>query len=169
MVFEPVTLGVVRLVYAVIQEFGEMREPVMYGVAAAPAPAYEHYESFSEASAIPQPPPVEIPHKVQPLTDSAIAALGPEHVVVTPLQAAKGRNGNVLPTLEQIIRQLQSQAMGAVMPSMAQFDESKPANWASAAAQMQRLNLSWEQLREKANLKPRERGLAMAHSNGVHA
>lgn len=52
-----------------------VHEPERLGVAAPPAPSYEHYESFSEASAMPQP-----------LTDATAATLGPEHVVVTPLR-----------------------------------------------------------------------------------
>lgn len=47
---------------------------------------------------------------------------------------------------------------GDVMPSLSQFNDAKPANWADAGAQMQRLGLAWTDLAEQAGLKPRKRG-----------
>lgn len=65
-----------------------------------------------------------------------------------------GHNGNVLPTREQVIKAVQEMAMGGVMPSQNTFNESKPANWATASAHLQRLNMSWNDLAVAAELTP---------------
>lgn len=62
-----------------------------------------------------------------------------------------------LPTLEEVIAEVQRQSMAGVMPTMAQFDTAKPASWATAQAHLLRLNLSWPGLAELAELKPNRR------------
>jgi hypothetical protein len=62
---------------------------------------------------------------------------------------------NVVPSLAEVVAEVQRISMAGAMPTMAQFDESKPAVWASAAAHLQRLKLSWPQLADTAGLKPR--------------
>lgn len=72
---------------------------------------------------------------------------------------SKGKRGNILPTVDQVVAELQRQAMGGVMmPSINQFDAARPANWAGAGAQMQRLGKSWEDLAKLAELKSRASG-----------
>jgi hypothetical protein len=149
-----------------------------------PEPAeYAEYEAYDD--------PHEELVQWRPVTPSpqAVATLGPEHVIVTPLKPKlpdpdiardrlagalangsdgelvsvinrqlRGRRGNVLPTLDQVIAELQHQAMGGVMPTMTAFDAAKPGNWASAQAQMARLGTKWNELAEAAGLKPNLRG-----------
>jgi hypothetical protein len=100
--------------------------------------------------------------KYSELAPQVAATLGPEHVIVTPLKTRKrkdvpqplGHKGNVLPTREELIAELQRQAMGGAMPSLMAFNSARPGNWATAAAHMQRLGASWEELRQEAGLKP---------------
>lgn len=71
----------------------------------------------------------------------------------------KGKNGNVLPTREELVAEVQRISMDKkTMPSLAQFDAARPAVWASASAQLQRHNLTWSQLAELAGLTPRQGG-----------
>lgn len=63
-----------------------------------------------------------------------------------------------MPTEAEMIAELHRQSMGGVMPTMAQFDEARPATWSSAAAHLLRLKLSWPQLAELAQLRPRKPG-----------
>lgn len=74
---------------------------------------------------------------------------------VDEAEQAKGRGGNVLPTLEQILKELRRISMGGVMPSMSQFNDARPANWATAQAQTMRLDTSWGQLAKLAELRLR--------------
>ena len=72
------------------------------------------------------------------------------------LPASAGRKGNVLPTLEDVVAELQRLSMGTgIMPTMATFDAARPGNWATAGAHMQRLHLSWDGLAEAAELRAR--------------
>lgn len=68
---------------------------------------------------------------------------------------AKGRKGNVLPTRQEIIAEVQRIAMAGIMPSQSRFNECKPANWADATSHLSRLGMSWEELREAAGLRSR--------------
>lgn len=70
---------------------------------------------------------------------------------------AVGRNGNVLPTLDEVIAEIKRQAMAGVAPSMSQFNDARPANWATVNSQMQRFDMTWHQLIERAGLKPNRR------------
>lgn len=70
-----------------------------------------------------------------------------------PKGRPKGRRGNVLPTVDELVAEVKRQAMGGVMPTLAQFNQSKPGNWATATAHLQRLGISWDQLRRRAGLK----------------
>lgn len=73
----------------------------------------------------------------------------------------KGKRGNVLPTLNELIAEVQRISMDKkTMPTLAQFDDARPANWATAGAQLARLGISWEQLRIAAGLKPNPRAAA---------
>jgi hypothetical protein len=65
------------------------------------------------------------------------------------------RPGVVLPTLDDLLRELKRQSMGGVAPSMAAFDIAKPANWATGQAHCKRLGMTWGALVEAAGLKPR--------------
>lgn len=60
------------------------------------------------------------------------------------------------PDLAQLVAEVQRQAMAGVMPSQAQFDDAKPATWPLVSGLCQRLGVSWDDLRLKAGLKPRE-------------
>lgn len=57
------------------------------------------------------------------------------------------------PTQQQLVGWLRANAMGGVMMTQEQFNESKPAHWATATAQVMRLHTSWGALREEAGLK----------------
>jgi hypothetical protein len=95
------------------------------------------------------------------LTAQAVASLGPEHTVVTPLKSnGNGKHGTVkprthLPSLEEMVKELRRQAMGGVMPTMAAFDAARPANWSTAQAHLLRLATTWGDLAEAAGLHPR--------------
>jgi len=74
-------------------------------------------------------------------------------------KADAGRYGNVLPTLDDIIAELRRLSSGTgVMPTIATFDAARPGNWATAGAHMQRLNMSWIDLANEAELRPRQPG-----------
>lgn len=76
-----------------------------------------------------------------------------------PDSAAAGRGGYYQPALDQVIAELQRQASGTGdMPTKDTYDAARPATWAKAMATLQRFDLSWEQLAEKAGLKQRQRG-----------
>ena len=79
--------------------------------------------------------------------------------LVEPEADRKQKRGELYqPTLKELVAELQRQAMAGVMPTIAQFDRAKPANWGSAGAQCQRHNMSWTQLAEEAELKARKPG-----------
>lgn len=59
------------------------------------------------------------------------------------------------PTREQFIAEVQSMAMGGVMPTMAVFDDARPATWSTAWAIVQRLGFAnWSEVGKEAGLKP---------------
>lgn len=67
--------------------------------------------------------------------------------------------GSYIPTEAELLAELQRQAMaGQIMPTVAQFDSARPANWATAQAHMLRLNVGWNELAKLAGLKPNPRG-----------
>lgn len=73
-------------------------------------------------------------------------------------KASAGKNGNVLPTLDELITEVQRLSMGTgIMPTLATFDAARPGNWATAGAHMHRLEMTWEQLAKEAELRPRLR------------
>lgn len=183
-VFEPVTRGVVRLVLSVIEEW--QQPPLSTITPNPPAPPLKVIGVGDDPHAYIQPAPKyikpsvmevattngtngnghakELSSQAQPLptttlTASAKATLGPEHVVVNPLrdEPALSRRGNVLPTREELIAELKRQSMAGVMPTLAAFDEARPANWATAGAHMKRFNMTWEELAHEAGLKPNPR------------
>lgn len=61
------------------------------------------------------------------------------------------------PSRDEMVAELQRQAMAGVMPSQAQFNLAKPATWATATAHCLRLEMSWEDLAKAAGLKPNPR------------
>lgn len=67
----------------------------------------------------------------------------------------KPHKGRAVPSPEQVIAELQRQAMGGVMPSMDAFDAARPANWSRAQAHMVRMGTSWGQLAKLAGLRLR--------------
>jgi hypothetical protein len=154
--------GVVRLIHDTITEW--QRCDVMDTPAAMPA-TQPHEVTPIDPEPEPEAEPVAVLPAPQPvngngyhLSAQAKATLGPEHTVVTPLAERKtGRNGNVLPSLAEIIAEVRHQSMGGMMPSMAVFDEARPANWATASAHLVRLGLTWEGLANEAGLKMRPR------------
>ena len=95
------------------------------------------------------------------------ATLGPEHVLVTPLQA----NGRTLEEadrdfmalglnsaeksalLRDIIAELQMLSDGGEMPTMAKWDKRKPPTLPSAQAVVARYKLTWGELAGYARLK----------------
>lgn len=70
----------------------------------------------------------------------------------------EAKRSNYLPTREELIAELKRQSMGGVMPSMVQFNESRPATWATADAHQKRLGISWGDLANEAGLKPQRSG-----------
>lgn len=179
-VFDHIHPGVVRLVHDVIREWEESStdigsshydEGYQAGLIAAETKA--HDEAFTrgfnygveqtKAKQTTIVPPTngnghshEAKEPVVTLSPATVATLGPEHTTVTPLKAV-GRSGNALPTREELVAEVKRQAMGGVMPTMATFDKSRPANWATAAAHLLRLKLGWDDLRVLAELKPNRR------------
>jgi hypothetical protein len=74
-------------------------------------------------------------------------------------KASPGKNGNVLPTLDELIAEVQRLSMGTgIMPTLATFDAARPGNWATAGAHLHRLDMTWEQLAQTAELRPRLTG-----------
>lgn len=160
-VFDPVAPGVVRLIHSVLGEWEADR-----AVACEPDPA-----PVAPVLFVPPPPrgavtiesnanTITVPNgNGHALSAQAAATLGREHTLVTPLKATArvAPNGNHLPTVDEVVAQVRRIAMGGVMPTMAAFDASRPADWSTAQAHLLRLNLSWESLREIAELKPNPR------------
>lgn len=108
------------------------------------------------------------------LTPAAVSALGPEHVVVTPLKT--NGNGHHKPRtiaeldldndlidialgseekaalLREIIGELQMLSRSGEMPAMAEWDERKPDHLPKAPAICARYKLNWGRLAEYARL-----------------
>lgn len=78
--------------------------------------------------------------------------------VVEREEGRQSRFGTYIPTERELIAELQRQAMGGVMPSVAFFDDARPATWAKAQAHTARLNVTWNDLAKLADLKPNPRG-----------
>lgn len=163
-IFEPVTRGVMRLVFDVIEEWRGEEGEIATATEPTSGPLYIAPDKLASnlTTAIDRAEKEHVANgngHAKELSSQAIATLGPEHVVVNPLRddTAKGR-GNMLPTREELIAEVRRQAMGGVMPTMAAFNDARPANWATAQAHLTRLGLSWEQLTEESGLKPNPRG-----------
>jgi hypothetical protein len=73
-------------------------------------------------------------------------------------KASAGGNGNVVPSMNEVIAEVQRLSMGTgIMPSIATFDAARPCTWEPAAAQLLRLGISWGELAQLAGLRPRGR------------
>ena len=72
-------------------------------------------------------------------------------------ESKPGRKAQAPETLPELIKAVQGMAMAGVMPTQSQFDTAKPVVWPRATSLMSRFNMSWEQLREMAGLKPNPR------------
>lgn len=71
------------------------------------------------------------------------------------------RSGLLLPTMEEVIAEVQRISMdGKTMPSLSQYNAARPATWLNGLDQSNRLGLTWNQLAERAGLKPRGRAKA---------
>lgn len=109
------------------------------------------------------------------LSTQAVAALGPEHTVVTPLKVA-GRPMDEMDrdefmhlglnseeksaVLRDIIAELQMLSVHGEMLTMADWDARKPPTLPKAQAALMRYQMSWGQLAEYARLKYEGRGKA---------
>lgn len=93
-IFEPVTLGIVRLVYGVIAEWQEETEPAThntimgdfaddFALSTMTPPAYSNGHGAKPPATSRE---ARAPIKDDPLSVYANSTLGPEHVVVTPLK-----------------------------------------------------------------------------------
>jgi len=109
----------------------------------------------------------------EPILDGAAATVHqPASVTVkpgnslgAPLATVPNENGNGAHTHHteaapirhvsnaQIIAELQSMAMGGKMPTMTQWDESKPATWPGAGAFTKRFNKGWAEIAKEAGLE----------------
>lgn len=161
-VFSVMPAGVVRLVHGVIEEWWEAdafaAEPKQ--PAELPKPAKPVVDALPAAIFRPEPQP-------QPVSEKAAAVLGPEHTIVTPLKNGNGHHeaavshfGNALPDIYAVIKELKRISMAGMMPTQAQFDAARPANWATAQAQCKRFDMTWGQLAEEAGLKMKPNGKA---------
>lgn len=83
------------------------------------------------------PPRASKPVKVPPGTRSSIDRLA-----------------STMPTLGEIIAELKRQAMGGRMPKASTYDRCRPALWPTASAITVRLDMSWRDLAEEAELLP---------------
>lgn len=72
-------------------------------------------------------------------------------------ESKPGRKAQAPETLAELIKAVQGMAMAGVMTTQSQFDTAKPVVWPRATSLMARFNMSWEQLREMAGLKPNPR------------
>lgn len=168
--FENAIPGVVRLTYDAIQEWTqeqatddwcELEESAHVEVEIAPPPAAQS-APFTVAGVADDPTRYTNPSQTYTngnhveLSASTVATLGPEHTVVTSL---KGRGGNVLPDKQMLVAEVKRLSMGGMMPTMAAFDDARPATWATAQAHLIRLGLTWETLADEAGLKLKPRGV----------
>lgn len=160
--------GIVRMAHDVIEEWWE-GAPKQWPQPPADDPVLDAYSiGFERGKEVAKPKPEpKFVTQTAPVAETVAATLGPEHVIVTPLkngnghhELPEGRGGNVLPDLNALIKEVKRISMGGTMPTQAQFNLAKPANWASATAHLVRLGISWEQLAEQAELKIRPRGSA---------
>ncbi len=107
-----------------------------------------------------------------PVSDEAVASLGPEHTLVTPLKsrtlaevdadtvqtAARG-SADRAAQLQAIIGELQIMSPdGATMPTMAEWDEKKPEGMPLARNVCLRFDLTWGDFAKYAHLDPNPRG-----------
>lgn len=85
-------------------------------------------------------------------------------------ESKPGRKAQAPETLPELIKAVQGMAMAGVMPTQSQFDTAKPVVWPRATSLMSRFDMSWEQLREMAGLKPNPRwGATWAERDAVAA
>lgn len=94
---------------------------------------------------------------------TALTARKPRTLAEADNAAPKGsppmsKRGTILPTLTEMITELKRQSMASVMPSQSMFNYARPALWADAIDQTQRLKKSWKELAELAGLKQRKPG-----------
>lgn len=168
-VFSVMPAGVVRLVHGVIEEWWEADEKAWPKIP-ADDPVLDAYSMGYERGkevAKPKPEPKFVT-QTPPVAETVAAVLGPEHTVVTPLktngnghhEAAVSHFGNALPDIYAVIKELKRQSMAGMMPTQAQFDAARPANWATAQAQCKRFDMTWGQLAEEAGLKMKPNGKA---------
>ena len=112
-----------------------------------------------------------IRHHAEP-SPAAVATLGPEHTVVTPIVPRRPRTlaevdgieddetdsrptRAKLPvvTREQLIAELKRQAMAGAMPTRPAFDLAKPAVWPMSQMLLKRLDTTWANLADEAGLR----------------
>lgn len=110
-------------------------------------------------------------HHAEP-SPAAVATLGPEHTVVTPLVPRRPRTlaevdgieddetdsrptRAKLPvvTREQLIAELKRQAMAGAMPTRPAFDLAKPAVWPMSQMLLKRFDTTWANLADEAGLR----------------
>lgn len=104
------------------------------------------------------------------LSPDATATLGPEHTVVTPIvprrprtlaeadadaRAERTRAKDV--TRDELITELQRQAMAGTMPTQPAFDLAKPATWPMSQMLLKTLDTTWAELAEAAGLRQKRR------------
>lgn len=175
--FDLPSLGVIRLVYDVIEEWHEESTPLMPQKADAEDGellTIAYVAGVERGKAIAKPveperlatmsaPAVEAPAtngNGQHHSEQATAALGPEHTVVTPLQDDAIADSKSLrmgseekaAELRSIVNELRMLSAHGEMPSMAEWDEKKPDDLPRAATLCQRHKLSWGRLAEYADL-----------------
>ena len=183
-VFKETSPGVVRLTYDVIAEWREdndddrmsaYQEGYREGHIAAETKSHDQaftlgYKAGLEAAK--RAPVADKPTEPQPAVSAqAVATLGPEHTVVTPLKNGNGEHkltreerikqelgedvsarDRKLPTKAELIAEIKRISMAGMMPTMAAFDAARPAVWATAQAHCLRLKTNWTELAAEAEL-----------------
>lgn len=124
--FEPLSRGMVRLMVDVLEEF-----------------------QCASRAVQPQDP------ETTPKREEILLPLPPAHDANVNGAETTRHYGDhrYFPTLNQMVAEVTRLAMGGVMPTMAVFNEARPATWSTAAAQILRLGLSWNELAHEAGLK----------------
>jgi hypothetical protein len=170
-VFEPHTLGQVRLILGAVEEWqGEQACAPLDDIKLPASAAQRSQNMILDDDSQHGDDPTGLdgePDKHDQLDrrkarhtasgTQGVTAFRPGRVSLAPNEEARAAH-RAVPTREEVIAEVQHIAMGGTMPTMKQFDDAKPATWASAAAHLLRLNTSWPQLAEEAGLKPREPG-----------
>lgn len=166
-IVERLPLGVVRLVFDVIDEWHNEECWQRQDEPEADDPELDDIFGPNDYAKRPDAAPVTNGNGAH-LSEAATATLGPEHTTITPLNLTKPRtlaevdvdltdlrlgSEEKAALLREIIGELQVMSQHDEMPTMAAWDAGKPTHLPKGQTICFRYQIGWERLAEYARLK----------------